>query len=525
MANDPFGLEMSGLPPEMAAQYRGLTREQAIMEAMMKQGMAPGGEAINAGKFIVRRSPLEGVAKVLQAYMGAKGLQGTDAKLAEIGGQVQKNQAQQMADYLQQRNGGTFNRPDMSMAGMTGSLDEQDIPRSPETVTGNPAAADMMGITSTNPRVATLAKILQAQAQKEAEAVKLETGRNSRNQATINAARDRMDVIPASTTATINAARDRMDVVPAGTQATIQALAPLRSAQERFFGTNTAARAAEANYNTGANIPGMPPTVAPAPAQQPSFASPEEKAAYDAVAAAAAKGQVGSAAPGGQFQPSATAPSPLAQAPLDRPLVPGIGGIQSPKARDAAAAAALSRENRPPTATEQKAISDADNAVLANTQVMGYIKQAGDINQKAMGFPGAGTVAKAGGLLPEAIRPKMVDATQTLDNLITSSVLPNLRATFGGNPTEGERQILLDVAGSSSKPPAVRKGIFERAQEAAQARLLLNQQRAEGIRSRQYFTPSGNPSGAPAAAGDSLNYKGYRFPNQEALDKFKAAGG
>lgn len=87
---------------------------------------------------------------------------------------------------------------------------------------------------------------------------------------------------------------------------------------------------------------------------------------------------------------------------------------------------------------------------------------------------------------------------------ITTTV-GQLKAIFGGNPTEGERRVLLDIQGSSSQPDAVRQRIFDRAIGLAETRLKLNQDRANELRGGTYFKPgatrdSGSQGGgAPAA--------------------------
>jgi hypothetical protein len=93
-----------------------------------------------------------------------------------------------------------------------------------------------------------------------------------------------------------------------------------------------------------------------------------------------------------------------------------------------------------------------------------------------------------GNMLPESIRPEAVDATQNLDNILQSSALPQLKAIFGGQPTEGERKILLDIQGSSSKPPKVREEIFNRTTQAIERRIKFNKEKAESLRGGTYFT-------------------------------------
>ena len=111
-----------------------------------------------------------------------------------------------------------------------------------------------------------------------------------------------------------------------------------------------------------------------------------------------------------------------------------------------------------------------------------------------MGFRGAGIVSAVGTLLPESVRPASVDATENLDNILTTGVLPQLKATFGGMPTEGERKILIEVQGSSSKNPSVRKAIFERAEAATKRRIEFSNQKAKALRDGTYFSDDGTPT-------------------------------
>ena len=159
------------------------------------------------------------------------------------------------------------------------------------------------------------------------------------------------------------------------------------------------------------------------------------------------------------------------------------------------------------TATAQKELIETEEQLQGGQAALELFKQARGINDQAMGFTGAGAVASAGSLLPEALRPATVDATQNLDNMLQSAALPQLKAIFGGMPTEGERKILLDVQGSSNKPPAVRKAIFDRAEQAIQARLRFAGDKAKRLREGTYFGGEGLPSlqqpGAQPAAGAS----------------------
>jgi hypothetical protein len=147
--------------------------------------------------------------------------------------------------------------------------------------------------------------------------------------------------------------------------------------------------------------------------------------------------------------------------------------------------------NRPMSATSQRELIQTDEEVQGGNQALEYMKAAKEINEKAMGGFGSGTLATVGSVLPNAMRPETVDATLELDNILQNSALPQLKAIFGGMPTEGERKILLEVQGSSSKPASVRKTIFDRAEGAIRARLKFSQDKAKSLREGTYFSGDG----------------------------------
>jgi|694.fasta_scaffold13803_3 hypothetical protein len=145
----------------------------------------------------------------------------------------------------------------------------------------------------------------------------------------------------------------------------------------------------------------------------------------------------------------------------------------------------LPKEDQQLTAGDRDAIRTADENIQAANSVIGALTQAKSLSKQAWGFPGAGVAAKAGSLAGN----ETAIATTELDNMISGQALDSLRAIFGGNPTEGERKILLDIQGSSSQPDAVRQKIFDRAISAAQRRLQFNQDRANELRGGTYYKP------------------------------------
>ncbi|MCJ2056819.1 hypothetical protein MKL09_09660 [Methylobacterium sp. J-048] len=96
------------------------------------------------------------------------------------------------------------------------------------------------------------------------------------------------------------------------------------------------------------------------------------------------------------------------------------------------------------------------------------LEQAKDLSAKAYASPLASERGKAMSLIPGN---EAGQATLDLDNLVTT----NLKSIFGGNPTEGERKILLDVAGCSNPPHALPVKIHQRAIDAVQLRQQQNE--------------------------------------------------
>lgn len=162
----------------------------------------------------------------------------------------------------------------------------------------------------------------------------------------------------------------------------------------------------------------------------------------------------------------------------------------------------MPREDAQPlTATDKKAILEADEMVAANENAITALGQAEQLSEKANSGWLAGTRATLGNNLPDLMVPDMVSspdssvATTDMDNAVVGQALASLKTIFGGNPTEGERAILLQLQGSSSMPVDVRKRVFARAKELAAKRLEFNRQRAQELRGGSFYKPGGGATG------------------------------
>jgi hypothetical protein len=164
---------------------------------------------------------------------------------------------------------------------------------------------------------------------------------------------------------------------------------------------------------------------------------------------------------------------------------------ESATAKAFVASGKMPREDQQPlTATDKKAILEADQAVMTGQGVIDNLNEAVELSKKAYTGPTAGVRGYVGSLVGSEGGVE----TENLNNLITTNALQQLKALFGAAPTEGERKILLDIQGSVSKAPAVREEIYKRAAKIAGMRLELAKRQADQIRGNTYYKPQGGPS-------------------------------
>jgi hypothetical protein len=162
----------------------------------------------------------------------------------------------------------------------------------------------------------------------------------------------------------------------------------------------------------------------------------------------------------------------------------------------------MPREDAQPlTATDKKAILEADDQVEAAKNSIANLDEALRLSPKAYD----GKTASFRGGITSSFGSEAGEATESLNNVVTTNALNSMKAVFGSNPTEGERQILLEVQGSADKPQKVREDIYARAKVFMANRLKFNQQRADSLRGGSFYKPPGNgqTGGAANAAAPS----------------------
>ncbi len=171
----------------------------------------------------------------------------------------------------------------------------------------------------------------------------------------------------------------------------------------------------------------------------------------------------------------------------------------------------MPREDAQPlTATDKKAILEADEGVMTAKSAIDALQKAKELSAKAFSGPAAGGRGYAASFLGESSDlGKGGIATAELNNVVTSNALSQLKAIFGGAPTEGERKILLDIQGSVNQPHEVRTKIYDRARQMAENRLRFNEQRATELRGGQFYKPQGSMTRAPVSQSQGITQQQY----------------
>jgi hypothetical protein len=100
---DPYGLADSGLPPELAAQMMGLSKREALAQALLAQSQ----EELQAhpvkGRFQGAITPIQGAAKVVQALLAQKGVKDVTKEREEVAASRQRATRDALAQYEQAR--------------------------------------------------------------------------------------------------------------------------------------------------------------------------------------------------------------------------------------------------------------------------------------------------------------------------------------------------------------------------------------------------------------------------------------
>lgn len=182
-------------------------------------------------------------------------------------------------------------------------------------------------------------------------------------------------------------------------------------------------------------------------------------------------------------------------------------------------------ENRKLSSTEQKELFDTMDLTSSGQAAKSALERA----QALMNSPNAPLTGGGAETLAAMERVPLIDklnfitkeqgaATTEFGNLIKEQALNSLKATFGGNPTEGERQILLSLQALPEYTKEEQKKIIDNAMKAADKRISFNQSKAKSIETGNYSglvkdlsQPNGSPTPNQANAQQSKNINGKNY--------------
>ena len=122
---------------------------------------------------------------------------------------------------------------------------------------------------------------------------------------------------------------------------------------------------------------------------------------------------------------------------------------------------------------------ETDNALKAAQSARSGLERALTLSPQAYAGPGAQTRGWAAGFT--GVDPKTADATREFNTIMGQQALVQLRSIFGGNPTEGERKILLELEANANMSRVERETLIRRALEAVQRREADAARRLEDV--------------------------------------------
>ncbi|MEB3212927.1 MAG: hypothetical protein VKL39_16355 [Leptolyngbyaceae bacterium] len=180
------------------------------------------------------------------------------------------------------------------------------------------------------------------------------------------------------------------------------------------------------------------------------------------------------------------------------------------------------------SATEQKEFYEARDAYTSSDNVIRSLQDALELNKKpTLTGPFADERAQADQLLASTTGGTNEKALNTinLNNLVMQQALANLRSTFGAAPTEGERQILLQVQGSVNLPPEARAEVWKRAIAAAENRKALSGALMQGVTSGDIYQNPVPQGQIPTPATPEIDRAAKEQRLLELLNKAGGANG
>lgn len=159
------------------------------------------------------------------------------------------------------------------------------------------------------------------------------------------------------------------------------------------------------------------------------------------------------------------------------------------------------------SATSEKELFEADDVMRNSATALKLLEDAAKLNPQANAGMLAGIKTFADRNAPDWVPglDKMQAARTTdFNSIITGQALESLRSTFGGNPTEGERKILLDIQAAPNMSVEERAALIGRTKAAVASRLASAEAKAASIRGQTFARPQQSATPAPTPSAPEM---------------------
>lgn len=157
------------------------------------------------------------------------------------------------------------------------------------------------------------------------------------------------------------------------------------------------------------------------------------------------------------------------------------------------------RTDTPISATDKKAIFQAEDALPALQGTIENLNRALELNDKTFSGFGAGIRGDIASKLPSSIAPKGAVETAEWSKIMEPEALQNMANTLKGATTDFELKKHIGMLADASTTPSVRKGVIQRMKKLAERKLEIEQSRINDLRGGSYFKEGGGASGARQA--------------------------
>jgi hypothetical protein len=184
------------------------------------------------------------------------------------------------------------------------------------------------------------------------------------------------------------------------------------------------------------------------------------------------------------------------------------------------------RTDTPISATDKKAIFEAEDAMPQLQGTVENLNRALELNKNTFSGAGAGMRATLGANLPDGMVPDFIAdkktalATSEWQKIMGPEALQAMASTLKGATTDFELRKFIEMLGDPQTPPQVREGVIKRMKTLVERKMQVQESRVRDLRGGTYFKPDGGGAPASPAAPSGAGQQGGALQQaREAIDR------